>query len=606
MQLPTSEDLDSTGFSRIQRLLVECLHQMSHLESLDSFRAKCLNLRTSTLELSHELIAGRANDNETKSLCLECAKFCARDPIFKSVYAHKHARIEGLLKAPPAAPKKGDKDEHAKQRLVENFMHEVSDFSVSLNNSYFSELCKSLPLAVISNDEGQVFRLIGAILSDLFYQGWSYASVFSWAKRFTSGGTTEFSSNIELMLSVIQRPPQSYKATLQLSGSTKLAAAGDLFGFKFVDNPGAPSGSSKSVAAFFKHRPLRIFAQCEMEATDYQSAAFQAYGRLESVLDTIRLEYENGPIVVNDVIHVQNDSSKKTDNHRLMEKGTRLPNPIDAMSHKEFHRFVHQFDAASKRMGFDHLTIEQLRAAIRLYRVGRDTLRVQDKCLYWWMGLETLLYTGSGSIGSTVATNASRILVSGYLFRLIRDLIATLRYYKIDWGSDLESLTGCSSIDHLSVEAIIKLLQDTSGRSLLWSKTDEHPIIEHHYEQLGKSLENAAATLDLLTNHLENIEWQLARLYRIRCCIVHGSSTPLTLHPFAANLEYYLKQTITFMIKSFVHYHHVNSRTELFARAYSQFDRKIEDLKAASDNSIIPRIVLEDIVVGGSIHGRSY
>jgi hypothetical protein len=146
----------------------------------------------------------------------------------------------------------------------------------------------------------------------------------------------------------------------------------------------------------------------------------------------------------------------------------------------------------------------------------------------------------------------------------------------------------------------LEVLQDPIARTKLLVECQDHPIIAHYADPLGKSVESPKDTKNLLNQHLLHVEWQVRRLYRIRCCIVHGSKVAHTLTPFAANMEYYLKQVIIFVLKSLVHYVHIRSRTHIFQRASLAFDRKIAELDKAQDKNLIKQIIFEDIVLANS------
>ncbi len=98
-------------------------------------------------------------------------------------------------------------------------------------------------------------------------------------------------------------------------------------------------------------------------------------------------------------------------------------------------------------------------------------------------------------------------------------------------------------------------------------------------KQLGASLLDTKRTACLLERHLRHLEWHIHRLYRIRCRIVHGSPVRFKLGLYAANLEYYLKQTILFVMESFRENSHIYNLDELFARARVASQRVIGSLR---------------------------
>src|SRR5437016_6970902 len=122
MQLLPADALDAASLSAEERLFVDSLYQMVHLESLDSYRAKCLNLRTIMEEMRHELRTGRLEEDELKMMSGEAAEVLEADPLGRSAYGYQTSILLPLLKTPPVRPKKTDKAEEVqKLRNHEHF-----------------------------------------------------------------------------------------------------------------------------------------------------------------------------------------------------------------------------------------------------------------------------------------------------------------------------------------------------------------------------------------------------------------------------------------------------------------------------------------------------
>ena len=598
MQLLPPEELTRSKLTSEQRLFVESLYQMIHLESLDSYRAKCLNLRTIVAEFYHELQTGRLEEDELACLCAECVEFLEMDPIGIIYYKYHYSIILPLLQSIPATKaKKGSEEAQQVARKIEHLTHCLADLSVELETNYFSLLCKELPQALESNDGNKIVLLTGGLLSDLVYQGYSYVSLYQWHKKFLKQDKFQFADNIGFMLKTLQMPRSPYNVTLQLSGSEKLVAIGCLGRFQFQSKSIPPESAPANTKRFFADKPLRSFAVTEIESTDFESAALQARAEVELLLDLMRLEYVNTPVAIDDQVHV---IRQKDNRDYLVRIKNALPNPIEDISHVEFLRFAAQIENALEKRGIEEGTIEQVRASIRQYRIGRDSLRSEDKCLYWWMGLEALANVGGTHIGQTVVTNVSRVLANGYYYRIIHDLLETLRRCKIAWTAELKTASRCESLESLTELSLIGVLQDSAARAKLLIGCQDHPIISHYADPIGKSLDNPKEAKKVLIRHLSHVEWQVRRLYRIRCCIVHGSKVAHTLAPFAANMEYYLKQVIILVLKCLVHYKQIRSRAQIFQRASLAFDRKVTELENAKDNKVIKQVIFEDIVLANS------
>jgi hypothetical protein len=282
---------------------------MIHMESLDSYRAKCLNLRTIVAELYHEIQTDRLEEEELACMCAECIEFMERDPIGQTYYKYHYSIICPLLQSiPTTKAKKGDEAQHAQR--VEHLAHCLADLSVELSTHYFSLLCNELPKALDDKDSARIVMITGALLSDLIYQGYSHVSLYQWHKKFLKQDRFDFNSNVAFMLKTLQMPRSPYNVTLQLSGSEKLVALGSLGRFRFQSKQTPPDNAPPNVKKYFTGKPLRSFAIATIESTDFESAGLQARAEVESLLDLMRLEYVNTPIAIEEQVHVTRQNQK--------------------------------------------------------------------------------------------------------------------------------------------------------------------------------------------------------------------------------------------------------------------------------------------------------
>jgi hypothetical protein len=457
---------------------------------------------------------------------------------------------------------------------MEAFKFCVVDFSLLLSADYFSALCEELPGTVQSADEEKIAVLVDAILSDLMDRGNDIKQLCDWHIKFLrpseeSGYT--FSDNIQFLIRILRKANSKYRVTLRLEGTDKFHQMGQYGKLAFATS--VPAGSATFTGVLKKfYSPIRLttFASCEVNAPDHNAAALEARKEIESLIDLMRLEYEEKPIRIDNRSHaIRLDDNK---GYVIVVKPD-VPNPESLLDDTAFLQFVERYNTLHSSRTIDSTTLEQIGAAIRLYRVGRDSLRHQDKCLYWWTGLEALTYSGKGHIGATVVAHTSRILLHRYMWNLLDDFVSTLKFCNVEWSEELKEAGGCDSLASLDVRSLISILQSPDRCGELWSKCAVHPVVVFRGKRLAASLDSPKKVLEKLEQHLRHLEWQIARLYRIRCGIVHGSAPVYPLVSFAANLEYYLKKTILFVIDSLWKHRHVTSQKELFSRVAYSWER---------------------------------
>lgn len=125
-----------------------------------------------------------------------------------------------------------------------------------------------------------------------------------------------------------------------------------------------------------------------------------------------------------------------------------------------------------------------------------------------------------------------------------------------------------------------------------------YPTLQYRCEHLFTVLSDPTKTVAKIECHVRHLEWQLARLYRIRCCIVHGAEVRFRLSLFAANLEYYLKETIKFLITRLNDNGHIYNLEEISSRTAVAHNRTVTALKTQGAGALeIKQAVIANIVV---------
>jgi hypothetical protein len=589
--------LAAANLAEHERLFVELWHSMTHMLSLDSYRVKCMNARTIVRELSEELRIGLITDPELKALCVEAAEILASDPIIKASFTAGNRAIAPFLSSPPNA--KDPKANRATSDGWRQFMLTAEDFSVALERDYFSRLVTALPSAIKPNNEGEMEPLLGSLLTDLVDRGWTMEALHRWHTKFLpdeDGKSYPFNKNLSFTLQQLSRGKQDFRVSLRLTGSDKLLSVGPFHGLNLASKI-TLIAKSDAEKRFAEPNALVTFATMTVQAVDAVSAAIETRAIAEQLLDMMRFDYESRNVVrIEDQCYVRRNEDGRSELLRIRHA---VPNPREAVDHEDFRRFVFDLDGLAQKSRLDVAARRQLNAAIRQYRFGSDGEDHRHKFLNWWMGLESLTAMTRGKpIGETVTQNASRAMMRRYIYRLVRDLLTTLKYLGVEWPSELAGHTGCAALGDLTISQLLTVLQSKTHAAKLWLLCAEHPMVVLRGKSIEEALSSQKAMLEKLRRHLRHLEWHVARLYRIRCCIVHGSPIRFQLGLFAANLEFYLKELTRFVLASFRDNDHIESLEELFHRAVVACDRTMTGLEDQQANvDTLREGVFSDVVL---------
>ena len=587
--------------SEPQQFFVRVWYSKTHARSLDTYRVRCMNSRTILRELDEELKIGLIKLDELYGICEEAYEILKKDPVISEQYPLNCAALLPRLEKPHELAVKESKQQDPKKKSTElrigdisnEFCYAVRDFVAALESNYFDKLCKALPSTIEQGDLDQTLAVTGALLSDLADRGWVLSALWPWHRLFIKkGNERSFEENLNFMLKQLGREKQEFRVILQMEGGEEFAAASEFGRFKFSQDAGIDALTDLQ-RSFFRKNKYRYFSETTVESNDDISAAILAREKLESVLDLFRFEFASKQAFkISDTAYVVRVGDAQV---RMPSIRREVPNPQLGISYKEFTEFAEELNHVREKKLIREEDRRQVLAALRQYRFGRDSEGHIDKFMNWWMGLEDLcpLIDGIG-IGRSVVRRASRVLMVNYLKRILGDFIASLKHCQIEWPKKLAQGSGCESLGELHISALVKILQDSKLAELLWEQCND-PLLVYRGKKLAGVLSSAEKTKTYLARHLKHLEWHLARIYRIRCCIVHGSKIRMRLDLITANVEYSLKQVFMSALKIFSDNGHVSSLLEFFQRAELTRDKQMTLLseKDAGKDAVYAAIFTE-------------
>ncbi len=555
-----------------EKYFLELWYSMTHMQSLDSYRVRCMNSRTIIRELSEELDIGIIKENEFKNLCAETKAILENDPIILHDFPQYWTTIKPYLESPPSSQKKKTDNENKEKSQLQ---YVSSDFFCSLEKAYFEKIIAMLPGSIRPDNGKDLKVLVDALIGDLLDRGWPLETLFGWHRHFLVKKPRKdytFQENLNFMLKVFTSPPIQHQVTLRLQGSNTLGKLNSYGDFSFVESVDVADSRSRNK---FQKKQGATFAQTILGEVDALSAAIRGREKFEQLVDLLRFDLEPAKLRIDPRCYVKRLDNGKEDFPAIHAS---VPNPSEKFGHDEFVAFAQNLDTVCNKSGIEASSRRQLQAAIRQYRFGRDSENYNDKFLNWWMGLEALSRVGNGKeIGATVACNVSRAMAVPYLHRLVRDLATTLKFCRINWPAKLVEVSGCDQLEKLTLNQLVTVLQ-SGEHQLLWDQCEAFPTVCFRGKEIGDILSDPKKTAGRMKSHLQHLEWHLERLYRIRCCIVHGAPVRFRLGLLAANLEYYLKQVILLVLNTFRSSDHVGSLAEFFDRASFAYDRAIKEL----------------------------
>lgn len=600
MQLPdkTSQFL---ALTQNQRSFVSCWYSLTHKESLDSNRTRLHNSRTILKELEHEIdLQQMEYPDELGNLLAEAVLIIEKDVILGQILGYVYPKLKNNLSAAGNAVQQAKKGAIFGPEAVKLAGHLIRDLNQITQKHYLPALETELKqtIASASNECQKIREITGFLLSDLIDRGWVMESLHSWPHTLLRNPKSlPFEDNLDFMLKSLTASPQNFTLHLRISGSQDLVQLKKFDTFTFSAASPIVPYTNREITNYLKPDPLVVFASSTVCAVDYKAASHKALEAFEKCLDRIRFNFSCTKIVPDHrILFIRSDGKVRIEDIRYP-----VPNPIFQTTPKAFVKFNKKLDEIIADKATEKATIERIETTARHYRLGQDAETYRDKFLNWWMGLEFLTKPEEkANIGVTVNKRVSNLMLERYLFWVLEDLLYSIRGEITNFRTMANTALGPNP-GKINALLLLKLMQDPAARSTISTGLVDRPILQQRFDELADTLSDPKKTLTYLENHYKLVSWQIQRLYRIRCCLVHG--TPISLHYLlpVSNLEFYLREALVVTLRS-LNQPHIHSLREVFDRADFAWEEKKDALNDANANATTIQQVAFDGLVLTSKH----
>ncbi|MEY3226848.1 MAG: hypothetical protein RLZZ536_1467 [Planctomycetota bacterium] len=599
MRFVPRTEISIPRFQPHELLFLDCWYGLTHEKSLDSYRVRCLNARTVVRELCDEVTEGRIDQPEFQGLCGESLAILQSDPILALFFSRGLAAIRPFLELPPHLPGSGEKKEREKpenhDRLKE-LIFAATDLLAELESRYFSTACDQLIESLAQAKVQSIAQLTGAVVSDLVSRGWELGELFRWHRKFLAEDGRTFSQNLEFMIECLKRPPTEFKVTLRISGGKKVRQLTEFRSFS-LSPKSRIQPDQEYQKRFASEDGYSVFAEGTFRSVDFLSAAIQARDAIEPLLDALRFEFEPGLLSIDARAFVVRVSDDK---QMILHVDNPVPNPVGKLDEESFKNFSERLASVLESATIETESKNRIETALRRYRFGRDSDNYADKFLHWWMGLEALTSVGGTRIGRTVSENVKYGMLCGYLFRILRDMLVTLKYLRVEWHANYRDVVPVESFADTDVAGLLRIIRDKALAAQLWGSIPNCSYVAERGRQISTWVTDPLKAESQLSSHLQRLNWHVDRLYRIRCCLVHGSQVRFRLALYSANLEYYLKQMLMFTLNELAMHGHITDLAGLYQRNAVLWARRIaalRDTNTANDQTINDAIFVSAVTV---------
>lgn len=399
----------------------------------------------------------------------------------------------------------------------------------------------------------------------------------------------DFAARFGRLKSEIMAPPREHRVVFAVSGAPRVSSVCcGSFGSVVISQESPVQNGSAIVRGLFAEAPRRLFASAVVKSRDGRSAGLQAYGEIGQILDLMRFEYDTPSIRAGTRFLLWDE-----DKYRLLALPELVPNPEADPPTKTLEEFVLHLTGLAARDPSQTETRDRIFSAFRLYRLGTGANMFDNKLVNWWTGLE---YLTSGvkngrDIGEAVKAALAPTLTLTYLPKhlvAIRSVLGTMNV-EVDVAGVTVSVKQCSNAQLYAV------LKDAAQTAAVLSACASQPYVWKHLAAFIEGVKTPARTAELIKAHDRRIRWQIERIYRTRCDIVHAGRQVITASLLCANLEFYLRMTLKSMLKGFSNVSTLMGPAEFFERRRHQLTQVLEQLQPSKGGSPADTLLVESL-----------
>jgi hypothetical protein len=561
------------------------------------------NGRTILKELFHEFKIQIAGGEDLRVIALEAVELCQNDePLKKSLSAAFDpmiAALNGITKEKAITEPKEKKAPVWHLPSVKRLRFVLEDTLPHLDDRYLTEAVDLLDDA-IRNDVAPFSRvqsIVSCLLTDLVSRGWTLESLHEWAGNLggQKGGSRTFDERFDFMRQQVMRDPQPFDVTLRLSGNPTISQLGTFKGWSFSATAPVAPNPQREFVNYLRPDAQTSFAKCTVSAVDFKSASHAAMELFENCVDRLRFNFLDTKLQLDARMLVVRCGDQKT---RLEKLVFPVPNPVFTTLLDQFRADSVKIDDLLRNGTLAQTSRERIEASARHYRLGQDADSYRDKLLNWWFGLEYLTKVSrSGSIGGAVTQHGKNCMMARYLLLLLLDLEPSLRKCVGNWPASVKAHVSCHNSTQLKPEKLILLMQDPTCKADVEAALTLHPWLLVRFKELADICSDPGKLAKYVEEHGKRVEWQLKRLYRVRCCLVHGSPMILRLMLLCANLEFYLRETMVIVLRTMLAHPQVTSLDDFYDRLRFSLEHRAANLKATTAGDMPgPRGILDGLI----------
>lgn len=407
-----------------------------------------------------------------------------------------------------------------------------------LQKNYLNWCISSLENALASSNLERIQSVTSILVTELVQLGWTTEGLRGLIQTLIRDSKRQtFDRSFSEFLVSITQPKKSFLCLVKIPNvesaelNTSIQSAGyTVMNYESInDQFDIPSLGHKLSRSNF-------YALINVNAYETKGAVRQGFEIILHIINMMSFyEFDIKPFYQGVTILVLDDSKTRmlashTQYPRLYQKRTGLSSTLFESTQNVLRREKENYDVNERFQG------------LFLYsRLAEDSLLPEGSFLNYWVALESFAKVDDGKVIEQLEKVVPAVLSNRYIYRLLRNFYEDCKRCSID----LESINAVFAGNSLSLIAreLLKLIKDPHSTQLK-DLCSNHTLLLYRYQTLEEALSCSKNILKLIKSHYRNVQWHLARLYRVRNEIAHSGTSPNNLEQLLSNLKTYVRQTV--------------------------------------------------------------
>lgn len=586
------------ALSERQKFFLSAWFNLSHRGSLDSYRVRVMN----PINILRELIAmyqPHADESDRRRVAEEVVDIFSNQPVIDANREKYHGLddfltiINEALESSKTAGDKAKPTHVLSQRgaMIKSFCLQAKH---SLEVNLLVDSMQWLRDQLTTSDVGlgnaekrksyyAIERAARDALSIALDEGGSIETLFQHYRAMVAplaeGEAFDFDARLARVSEHLTADPKPHKIIFQIIGAVKPQRLEGTFGsISLTVTPPINGDDLPEAVKKFVATPNVIFACAEVTSRDGRSAGMVAFRQIGEILDLVRFAFDEKKIILKPRFLLSD-----TEKSLILEVPDIIPNPESSLTSQRLEEFVNDLNKWGQRTEGSVEGKDRVFSAFRLYRVGAEAKIFENKLVNWWTGVEYLTRGGKssgGPIGAGVENALTYILLLGYMPKHLQAFHSTFKFLNIEAQLPI----GVTKLGELNLKELYAVLKSSDNYPSLEAACSQHTYLWMHLQKFIEHLATPKKIHAFISVHEKRLRWQIQRIYRARCDIVHSGRQVVNASLLCANLEYYLKTVLRAMIDQLSVLPTVTGPGEFFDRSAFQYMRLSKQLSTTKTN----------------------